>query len=563
MSVALGSDLQGATIQVGKALNDPIKGIAALQRVGVSFTAGQKKTIESLVDSGKTMEAQKLILKELNKEFGGSAKAFGKTMPGQIEKAKNSFAEMAATLLGTVAPGLAGAAEGAADLARDIQSWAQSASGARTLDQIGYAASQLGHVLVAAARGAADIVGAFGGMDGALLPVVGAIAGAVLGYKTYKLAVDAAKAATIAFNTATKASLVGLAVGAVMAIAGAFGAMKLKANESEDAIRANERAMRDLQDAILDTQELELAVDQADLTKIQAALDQRAAAAEEKRTRGTSEHAAAVMELRRANLSLRDSDIGKERATERYNDQLEKNKNKIKEMTTDLNHATTGVRTLTADLAHGGGPLGMYGNLTRRSGESVGHFAKRVKEARSNLNSWTNLAPQAIANARKLASQFDWLTGKTLEGGRGFAKMRDQMQQVNDKLHTLSDLTAKEFKIKIVTQYSQIGKGPGGLPTVNLTGNPIPHGATGGIVRRPTLALIGEAGPEAVVPLDRTAGNSPLPKDGFGGGTVVNVHFHGPAIGVDKQAIAKWVLDGIGSSSARQRAYTSRVSVAR
>lgn len=36
-------------------------------------------------------------------------------------------------------------------------------------------------------------------------------------------------------------------------------------------------------------------------------------------------------------------------------------------------------------------------------------------------------------------------------------------------------------------------------------------GATGAVVRRPTVALIGEAGPEAVVPLSRTRGNGPLP----------------------------------------------------
>ena len=36
-------------------------------------------------------------------------------------------------------------------------------------------------------------------------------------------------------------------------------------------------------------------------------------------------------------------------------------------------------------------------------------------------------------------------------------------------------------------------------------------GATGGIVTQPTLAIIGEAGPEAVVPLNRTPGSSPLP----------------------------------------------------
>jgi hypothetical protein len=39
---------------------------------------------------------------------------------------------------------------------------------------------------------------------------------------------------------------------------------------------------------------------------------------------------------------------------------------------------------------------------------------------------------------------------------------------------------------------------------------PQPQGAHGGIVTRPTMALIGEAGPEAVIPLSRTPGSSPL-----------------------------------------------------
>lgn len=93
MSVALGTDLQGASIQVGKALNDPIKGVSALSKVGVSFTEGQKKTIKSLVESGKTMDAQKLILKELNKEFGGQAKAAGETFAGSWARAQDALAD--------------------------------------------------------------------------------------------------------------------------------------------------------------------------------------------------------------------------------------------------------------------------------------------------------------------------------------------------------------------------------------------------------------------------------------------------------------------------------------
>jgi hypothetical protein len=47
----------------------------------------------------------------------------------------------------------------------------------------------------------------------------------------------------------------------------------------------------------------------------------------------------------------------------------------------------------------------------------------------------------------------------------------------------------------------------------------IPMLAAGGIVTGPTLAMIGEAGPEAVIPLDRMGQ--------MGGGTTVNINVNG------------------------------------
>ncbi len=75
MSAAMGQDLKSSAIQVGKALNDPVAGISALSRVGVTFSEDQKKVIQSLVDTGQTAKAQQIILNELNREFGGSAEA--------------------------------------------------------------------------------------------------------------------------------------------------------------------------------------------------------------------------------------------------------------------------------------------------------------------------------------------------------------------------------------------------------------------------------------------------------------------------------------------------------
>jgi hypothetical protein len=105
--------LQHTAIQVGKALNDPIKGVGALSRVGVSFTAQQKAQIKTLVDHNKTLDAQKIILAELNKEFGGQGKVFGsgpaaeaRRLADAEEDLSRSFAEKLAPAVSNVRTGV-------------------------------------------------------------------------------------------------------------------------------------------------------------------------------------------------------------------------------------------------------------------------------------------------------------------------------------------------------------------------------------------------------------------------------------------------------------------------
>ena len=111
LSRAFGKDLHGSSIMLGKALNDPIKGITALGRVGVQFTAQQKDQIKTMVESGDTMGAQKLILANLEKQVGGSAEAYGKTLPGAIDRAKVSFGNLMENLGGKVAPAVSAIAD--------------------------------------------------------------------------------------------------------------------------------------------------------------------------------------------------------------------------------------------------------------------------------------------------------------------------------------------------------------------------------------------------------------------------------------------------------------------
>jgi hypothetical protein len=81
-------------------------GVTALTKVGVSFTAQQKEQIKALVESGDLMGAQKIILAELTKEFGGSAAAFGETTAGQVAKLQNQFGDLSEQLLIDLLPAI-------------------------------------------------------------------------------------------------------------------------------------------------------------------------------------------------------------------------------------------------------------------------------------------------------------------------------------------------------------------------------------------------------------------------------------------------------------------------
>lgn len=98
MATALGTDAAGASIQLGKALNDPIKGITALSKSGVSFTEQQKEQIKAMVEAGDTLGAQKIILAELAKEFGGAAEAAG-TPLDKLKVKIGNFQEAIGTML--------------------------------------------------------------------------------------------------------------------------------------------------------------------------------------------------------------------------------------------------------------------------------------------------------------------------------------------------------------------------------------------------------------------------------------------------------------------------------
>lgn len=111
LSTVLGTNLQGATLQLGKALNDPVRGINALARAGVQFTEAQREQIAAMVESGDILGAQQIILAELEGQVGGTAAVSADSWQVVTNAFRETQRELGAALIpaiDSIAPALIG-----------------------------------------------------------------------------------------------------------------------------------------------------------------------------------------------------------------------------------------------------------------------------------------------------------------------------------------------------------------------------------------------------------------------------------------------------------------------
>ncbi len=94
LSTVFGQDLRGSATQLGKALEEPIQGISALRRVGVSFTSSQREVIQTLVETGRTAEAQRVILDALEQQVGGAARAEASGLTGAANRLADAWGNL-------------------------------------------------------------------------------------------------------------------------------------------------------------------------------------------------------------------------------------------------------------------------------------------------------------------------------------------------------------------------------------------------------------------------------------------------------------------------------------
>lgn len=186
----LGGDLKGASIQLGKALNDPVANLSALSRSGIQFSAQQKAVIKNLVETNQLGKAQAIILDELSNQYGGSALAATKGFAGQYKQLQNSFNDSLETLGAGLMPFLL-------QLATYINTYVVPA-----LVQFGTWLQQNSQ---------------------AVITVIGVIGAAIAIFKTLQVIMSVVTAAQWLLNIALMANPIGLVIIAIAALVAGLG----------------------------------------------------------------------------------------------------------------------------------------------------------------------------------------------------------------------------------------------------------------------------------------------------------------------------------------------------
>lgn len=124
LATVLNGDLQGASIQLGKALNDPVKSLSALRKSGIQFTNEQEAVIKKLASTGQMAKAQSLMLDELERQYGGQAEAAAKVGAGSLKQLKNSWGDFMEQIGVAILPTL----NKLVDMLKGVVDWLQQLS---------------------------------------------------------------------------------------------------------------------------------------------------------------------------------------------------------------------------------------------------------------------------------------------------------------------------------------------------------------------------------------------------------------------------------------------------
>ena len=243
----MGSDVKSATVQLAKALEDPKRGLTALSRSGITFNEAQTETIKKLVDSGKLLDAQALVLETIKGQYEDAATAAGKGFAGALDLLSENAGDAAEALGKGLEPAATAAATALAGVFEQISKIPKPA---------GQAALQIGLI-------ATGVIALKKAVDAFIATKLAGVIGAQIAmYKAFGAKIYIAAAAQGALNTALgigKALMIGLPF---LAVAGGIVGI---ADALNQAINGQSDFNKLLKDGTLEMLENELATKKASL----------------------------------------------------------------------------------------------------------------------------------------------------------------------------------------------------------------------------------------------------------------------------------------------------------
>lgn len=103
LATVMDTDLNAAVVKLGKALNTPGKGLDELREAGIAFTQEQIAGIQQLILMGDMYSAQLMILDEIYKHVGGSARELASdtdTVFSSVQQLKNTWGDFMESVAG-------------------------------------------------------------------------------------------------------------------------------------------------------------------------------------------------------------------------------------------------------------------------------------------------------------------------------------------------------------------------------------------------------------------------------------------------------------------------------
>jgi len=473
LATRLDGDLKSASIQLGKALNDPIANLSALSRSGIQFSEDQKKVIKSLTETGRLAEAQTLILDELNKQYGGSAEAAAEADGGFTQLA-NSFGDL------------------------------QEEIGALLVEYLRPIVDQLKtfvQFLQGTSDGTKNVALAISGIAAAIGPVLLILPNLISGIKAAQVAFKFLNTTMLANPFALAATALALVVTGIIMLT----------DETKKAVTAVDALTEANKNLTLEEQKRNIVVQIEQQKKLVAELEAEKAAKDKIAQKFGGK---AIKEQKEANAAL--ATANSELATmntmlDEVNTKLnEKTPKPVEDLSAATDKAANAFKRLTPLVSKALKPL-QTKELQQNILGGIKQIGPTVQEQMQIAQESLKQSQQAMRGfAMQIASGLEGIFTGLLQGTLNFRQMMgDALKSVLAKavalLAVFGILTALTGGVG-----GAFFESVGGLKNFMSAGFNLPTGvfADGGIVSGPTLGLVGEypgakTNPEVIAPLDK------------------------------------------------------------